>query len=634
MGSWLLSSDGGATFADLSSLFFDVKSAMGTGMVPVKNLSTPLAQQPGEEYQSTKIDKRPFTLRGSFNVVSGANKENYHSRKAVLLKALNAQAGTRINARPTPVQLKYTGAVDDKIIHCFYEGGLEDEPLESEGFTQQNISLRFVAYDPFFYGTGESSQFLDNIDAATFTVVAGKIDGLWDNLGPPNASGTYTSVNAIAEDSAYVYFGGNFVNFDNIAAADYIVRMNKVTGVYSALGSGLSAAVNDIAIGPSGLLYAVGVFQNAGGVAAADYIATWNGTAWAAVGAPNSGGASITSINAVGIAADGNVYVGGLFSNLAGVAAADGVAKWDGSAWTALGSGTTGNTVDIAAGAADDIYYVGTFTSMGGVSDTNFIAKWNGSAWVSVKDVDTGTFLSTVILDDAGNVYVGGDITSIGGVTVSGVAMYNGTSWVSLAAGPGTYVQSLAFDSSGLLYAGGSFTTIAPRLAVWNGSTWARLDITLPSTPVIEKILVSLSGDLYLGFTSSGNAYYAGNVTVAYAGTAVAYPRVTLLNTFSTPVTIVRLANATTGAVIYLNYTLLVGETLTLDFRPFSDTPLTAVSSFFGPVPGAILGGSSTGQFYLTPGRGGSSQDNVITLYGTSDVLATLYYTATYLSQD
>lgn len=641
MGSWEISSDGGSTFTNLATLHFDVKSAMGTGMLPVKNLSTPLAQQPGEEYQNTKIDKRPFALRGAFNL-TGSDKATYHSRKQTLLKVLNAQAGTLINARPTPVQLKYTGAADDKIINCFYEGGLEDEALEGEGFAQQNISLRFVAFDPFFYADSESSVVLDGNDSATFTIVGAKIDGLWDNLGPPNASGTYATIrySAIASDSTYVYFGGDFLNFDNIAAADYIVRMNKSTGVYSALGSGLNGVVNGIKIDANGLLYAVGSFTNAGGIAAADYIATWNGSAWAAVGTPGTG-ATVTTINAVDIDNAGNVYVAGEFLNLAGIAAADHIAKWDGSAWSAMGTGAgSAACYDVLAVTATKVYAAGYFSSMGGVANTAGIAMWNGSAWVSVGGGFTGT-ATCLAVSSAGDLYAGGAMTAAGSVTVNRLAVWNGVAWRDLGGTSlNNTVWDLAFASNGNLYASGQFTAIGESvstgdgLAIWNGSLWVREDINIPGTSSTYALHFDSDGNLYVGFDTNGAAAYAGNATVAYAGTAVAYPYVTIANSSGSTLTLVRLANATIGAEIYLSYSLLNGETLTLDFRPFSDTPLTAASSFFGPVPGAILGGSNTGQFYLTPGRSGSSNNNVITLFAAAGTTATLYYTAAYLSQD
>jgi hypothetical protein len=646
MGSWEISSDGGSTFTNLATLHFDVKSAMGTGMLPVKNLSTPLAQQPGEEYQGTKIDKRPFALRGAFNL-TGGDKATYHSRKQTLLKALNAQAGTRINARPTPVQLKYTGAADDKIIRCFYEGGLEDEPLEGEGFAQQNISLRFVAFDPFFYADSESSVVLDPQDSANVYTVAAKIDGLWDDLGPPNAAGTYASVLAVASDSTYIYIGGDFLNWNNIAAADYIVRMNKSTGAYSALGSGLNGLVRGLKIDASGLLYVIGTFTNAGGVAAADYIATWNGTAWAAVGTPSTG-ATVTSVHAVDIDNAGNVYVAGNFLNLAGVAAADGIAMWNGTAWAALGTGVAGAGAacnDVLAITPTRVYAAGGgITSFGGVANTANLAMWNGSSWVEVGGGLTGT-ATCLAISSAGDLYVGGAMTAAGSVTVNRIAVWNGASWADLGGSSlNNTVWNLTFASNGSLYASGQFTAIGEGvltndgLAVWNGSLWVREDMNVPGTS--STYVVYFDGaDLYIGFDTTGAAGFAGDTTIAYAGTAVAYPYVTINRSGGTSATIYRLTNATTGAEIYLSYSLLDGETLTLDFRPYSETALAAVSSFFGPVPGAILGGSNLGDFYLTPGRSGASQNNIIALYvgnqgGTPTITATMYYTAAYLSQD
>ena len=646
MGSWEISSDSGSTYTNLANLFFDVRSALGTGMVPVKNLSTPLAQQPGEEYQGTKIDKRPFALRGDFNL-TGTSKSDYHSRKQTLLKALNAQAGTSINARPVPVVLKYTGAAVSKIIYGFYEGGLEDEAMEGEGFAQRNITLRFVAYDPFFYAASESNATLDNQDTVTFTTVGAKIDGVWDNLGPPNAAGTYASVLAVASDSTYVYIGGDFLNWNNIAAADYIVRMDKSTGAYSALGSGLNGLVRGLKIDASGLLYVVGTFTNAGGIAAADYIATWNGTAWAAVGTPSTG-ATVTSVHAVDIDNAGNVYVAGNFLNLAGIAAADGIAMWNGSAWAALGTGVAGAGAvcnDVLAITATKVYVAGGgITSFGGVANTVNLAMWDGSAWVAVGGGLTDTAVCLAI-SSAGDLYVGGAMTAAGAVTVNRIAVWNGVSWADLGgASLDNTVWDLAFAPSGNLYASGQFTAIGESvttndgLAIWNGSIWTREDINVPGAASIYTLHFDSQEDLYIGFNTDGFATHSGSATIAYAGTAIAYPYVTINRSGGTTAIVYRLANAATGAEIYLNYSLLAGETLTLDFRPFSETALTAISSFFGPVPSAILGGSNTGQFYLTPGRSGASNNNIITLYaptaGGATVTATLYYTAAYLSQD
>ena len=55
------------------------------------------------------------------------------------------------------------------------------------------------------------------------------------------------------------------------------------------------------------------------------------------------------------------------------------MAKWNGSAWSALGSGVD-NSVHALAMSGSDLYVGGDFSAAGG-SSANRVAKWNGSAW-------------------------------------------------------------------------------------------------------------------------------------------------------------------------------------------------------------------------------------------------------------
>ena len=82
-------------------------------------------------------------------------------------------------------------------------------------------------------------------------------------------------------------------------------------------------------------LYAGGWFTKAGGVPA-NRIAKWDGSAWSALG---SGMATATTLGSLALAVSGtDLYAGGYFTTAGGVPA-NGIAKWDGSAWSALGSG-------------------------------------------------------------------------------------------------------------------------------------------------------------------------------------------------------------------------------------------------------------------------------------------------------
>src|SRR5256885_11868144 len=73
-----------------------------------------------------------------------------------------------------------------------------------------------------------------------------------------------------------------------------------------------------------------------------------------------------------------DLYAGGEFTT-AGGSAANYIAKWNGSSWSALGSGMNSNVYALAA-SGSDLYAGGYFTTAGG-STANYIARWNGSSW-------------------------------------------------------------------------------------------------------------------------------------------------------------------------------------------------------------------------------------------------------------
>src|SRR5206468_3010042 len=89
----------------------------------------------------------------------------------------------------------------------------------------------------------------------------------------------------------------------------------------------------------------------------------WNGSSWSALG---SGMDSTVFALAV---SGSNVYAGGVFTT-AGGGAAHYIAKWNGSSWSALGSGLNGTVVAVAA-SGSDMYAGGAFTTAGGKASAN-----------------------------------------------------------------------------------------------------------------------------------------------------------------------------------------------------------------------------------------------------------------------
>ena len=135
-------------------------------------------------------------------------------------------------------------------------------------------------------------------------------------------------------------------------------------------------------------------------------------------------------------------------------------------------------------GNGSELYVGGNFPDAGGVPGTGFIARWDGSAWSAVGGgVNSAVYALTVFdTDGAGPnpsaLFVGGEFNTAGGVTVNRVARWDGSTWSAVGTGlVGNRVETLAgFENSEgrFLYAGGDFTLSGPgdiplnRLAKWD----------------------------------------------------------------------------------------------------------------------------------------------------------------------
>ncbi len=239
-----------------------------------------------------------------------------------------------------------------------------------------------------------------------------------------------------------------------------------------------------------------------------------------------------------------NLYAGGGFTTAGGIAA-NLIAKWNGSSWSALGSGISapagspyyGGNVYALAASGTDVYVGGYFTTAGGNAATN-IAKWNGSSWSALGSPGGSVFALTV----GGcrcELLAGGDF---------GTAAWNGSSWSAFGSGAsgiyGVYALAVFVND---LYAGGRFTmrsgndgnyidalgrfttaggVSANYIAKWNGSSWSALGSGMGGFqfgfPYLNALAVSGS-DLYAGggFTTAGgkvSAYVAKAYLLAAPG--------------------------------------------------------------------------------------------------------------------
>jgi hypothetical protein len=350
-------------------------------------------------------------------------------------------------------------------------------------------------------------------------------DEFWDNqflLGTykTNQPGYYGNY-AIAVSGSDVYVGGDFDHAGNVAA-DHIAKWDSLTHRWSALGSGVNNRVLAIAANGDDV-YVGGNFTVAGGVSA-KYIAHWNDSTqtWSAMGSAMTMSTISPEVDAIAIAANGNVYVGGQFETVGGVSARN-VARWDGSAWHALGTGVYDSAgseitskVQAIAINGNDVYMGGGFLYAGGTMVHN-VARWNGGAWSGLGSGTGGSYQTVDAIAISGtNVYIGGRFDQVTDSTngtqgVGHVAMWNGSEWSTMGGGVGDPDVAALVVSPGGIYVGGRFTTLADgttpvnRIALWDGA-WHAVGGNVFSNPGggVDSNVYSLA------YSSAESSIYVG----------------------------------------------------------------------------------------------------------------------------
>jgi hypothetical protein len=593
----------------------------GTGMPPLTHNRSEQALLPGALFQGLKIQPRVLQL----NIQCwGATLAAFHSIRKLLLNAVKPNYGGTL----APVEIRYGGALAGTklAIRGYYDGGLEGN-REAGGLTSENIALRFICYDPFWYAASATTVALDgNATVADADEIMRRISGVWSNISTDFGN----TVNAIGKDLAgNIYIGGLFTNVGD-ADGDRIVKWAPGTAALSSLSTGIGTGiVNAIVAIPDGGIYIGGTFTDVGD-ANGDRIVKWSGLAWSSL----STGIAAGTVYALAVGQDGTLYVGGTFTNH-GDANGDYISMWSGTAWSSLGTGMNGSVNALAIGPDGALYATGAFTTAGGVT-VNGIAKWNGTTWSALGsgvDVGGGSVGSALAIGPDGALYLGGGFAAIGGVTASNIAKWNGTTWSALGSGLNGVCSTLAMTADGLLYASGIFTTAGglacQQLAAWNGTSWSAVPVKPPYSGYGLALCAS-GNDLYLGYDGTGTAYSSEETAVTNGGTAVAYPVITIKRVGGTTARVEYLRNETTGQTLYLNYSLLDGETLTITLTPGAKG---ITSDYYGNVIGrALLPNSDFAEWCLQPGA------NVVSFYvyeaGSPTVTASCVFTAAHWSVD
>jgi trimeric autotransporter adhesin len=282
---------------------------------------------------------------------------------------------------------------------------------------------------------------------------------------------------------------------------------------WSPLGKGLNDAALALAVfddGSGPALYAAGAFTAAAGQPVGR-IARWDGAAWSKVGTGDGADKNIYVLQTFDDGSGPTLYAFGSFTTVDGVPAA-GAARWDGQAWSQAGDGLTGlkNTAAVFDDGTGAALFVGGRTLKG--QDQQYAARLDGDAWTPLTGLNgwfnhfcpiDSVFALQTFDDGSGSaLYAGGRFDWVNDVQSYDAARWNGTAWEAI----GLDDECSAILCFAVLDDGNGPALIASlpgkeMLRRWDGVHWQEIPGSRPDT----SIRVLLAHD-----DRSGPALFAG----------------------------------------------------------------------------------------------------------------------------
>ena len=198
---------------------------------------------------------------------------------------------------------------------------------------------------------------------------------------------------------------------------------------------------------------------------------------------------------------NGELIAGGEFT-ISGSEKACNIARWDGSEWVSLGSGTDAPVKTLMV-YNENLIAGGEFTSADGIL-CEYIALWDGNEWFSLNSGMDGPVYA--LTEYGGNLVAGGQF-AIPNIDAEFLASWNGDSWSSIPTITDSTIYSLAVFNDELIV---PIWRDPPRsmqykynIASWNGSSW-----TLLSN-------IGFNGDIRTMVVYSGSLIVGGEFTIA-----------------------------------------------------------------------------------------------------------------------
>lgn len=333
----------------------------------------------------------------------------------------------------------------------------------------------------------------------------------WISFYKPGIVDNHRDIDKILKTSDHLLISGIF--YQTLSENPFLQDIHFISewenSQFTALGQGVNSQVHAMCKGPNGNIYIAGEFSKAGGLPAR-MLAQWNGKTWKAMD-----GFSYGRINSI-VADSNHLYIAGIFNDIngkeynsiakyikgkwqplaegmqllhynpysspianitamcvhnneiyvignfdqAGKVLARNIAKWDGNAWSAIGTGIIGYPKAIAVNHTGEIF-VSTMQENQSILQQMPLYHWHNNSWDTIALPPYCQQINTI--QAYGNdLYIGGDFRLDDDSDDMGIAKLNGITWESVEGGIVGTVQSL-FVYNDTLYVGGNIKSIGTQ---------------------------------------------------------------------------------------------------------------------------------------------------------------------------
>ena len=244
-------------------------------------------------------------------------------------------------------------------------------------------------------------------DAPDSTSIAAFNGDGWTSLGAGFAQQVLDTASVDLGNGPEVFAAGTF-RFSGEAPISRIAHWDSVAQSWAPLGSGLNNGAAAV-IGYDGKLVVGGSFTQAGG-SPASRIAQWDGSQWSGLVGANGGSLSgpVLELARFDDGTGEALYAAGNFQQADGQPAI-GVARWDGTDWSALtgpsGSGLNGSVRAVRvfdSGDGPELIAAGSFSEADGLA-ADGLARWDGFGWTPIACADQLDAITAIEVFDDGS---------------------------------------------------------------------------------------------------------------------------------------------------------------------------------------------------------------------------------------